>query len=270
MTDAEYLATNKALWDERVPIHLASDFYDVAGFKAGGQALRDFETAEVGDVTGRRLVHLQCHFGLDTLSWARRGAQVTGLDFSEKAIEAARTVADETGLTARFAVADVYDAPAVLGETYDIVYTGLGALCWLPDIDRWAGVVASLLEPGGFLYLAEFHPFADTLDDREGRTLTYDYFADGPQIWDEPDMGSYADPQALVQHTRSIEFAHGLGEVVTALTTKGLRIDFLHEHDYTLWQRFSILERHGTTYRLPERHPRIPLMYSLRATKPAL
>jgi SAM-dependent methyltransferase len=268
MTGADYVAVNKALWDERVPIHVASDFYDVAGFKAGGQTLRDFELAEVGDVTGLQLVHLQCHFGLDTLSWARRGAHVTGLDFSEKAIEAARAVADETGLEARFVVADVYDAPTVLGDTYDIVYTGLGALCWLPDINRWSQVVASLLRPGGFVYLAEFHPFADTLDDDEGRTVTYDYFAEGPQIWDEPDAGSYADPQASVQHTRSVEFVHGLGEVVTALANSGLRINSLHEHDYTLWQRYSTLEQHGTAYRLPEGRPRIPLMYSLRATKP--
>jgi SAM-dependent methyltransferase len=268
MADADHLATNRALWDERVPIHLASDFYDLAGFRAGGQSLREFELAEVGDVTGRRLVHLQCHFGLDTLSWARRGAHVTGLDFSEKAIEAARTVADDVGLRARFVVADVYDAPAALGETYDIVYTGLGALCWLPDIGRWAGIVASLLRPGGFVHLTEFHPFGDTLDDQDGRTVTFDYFAEGPQIWDEPDAGSYADPQAPVQHTRSIEFAHGLGEVVTALAAAGLRIDFLHEHDHTLWRRFTVLERHGAVYRLPEGRPRIPLMYSLRATKP--
>ncbi|MEV5709241.1 class I SAM-dependent methyltransferase [Actinoallomurus sp. NPDC052274] len=267
MADPDYLTINKALWDERVPIHLASDFYDLAGFKAGGQTLRDFELAEVGDVTGRRLVHLQCHFGLDTLSWARRGAHVTGLDFSEKAVEAACRVADEVGLQARFVAADVYDAVTALGETYDIVYTGLGALCWLPDIDRWARTAAALLRPGGFAYLAEFHPFAGTLDDEEGRTVTFDYFAEGPQVWDD-DAGSYADPQAPVQHTRSIEFTHGLGEVVTALTTAGLRIDFLHEHDYTLWQRFSVLERHGIAYRLPEGRPRMPLMYSLRATKP--
>ncbi|MFA1542162.1 hypothetical protein [Actinomadura monticuli] len=120
-----------------------------------------------------------------------------------------------------------------------IVYTGLGALYWLPDIGRWAEVVASLLRPGGFLYL------------------------------DEPDAGSYADPQASVQHTRSIEFVHGLGEVVTALAAAGLRIDFLHEHDYTLWQRFSVLERDGTAYRPPEGRPRVPLMYSVRAAKPS-
>ncbi|GLY65550.1 class I SAM-dependent methyltransferase [Amycolatopsis taiwanensis] len=268
MAEPDYLAVNLPLWDERVAIHVASDFYDVAGFKAGASSLREFELVEVGAVTGRRLVHLQCHFGLDTLSWARRGADVTGLDFSPKAIEAARTVADDVGLTARFVVADVYDAATVLGETYDIVYTGLGALCWLPDVDRWAKVIADLLEPGGFLYLAEFHPFADTLDETEGRTVTFDYFAEGPQVWDEPDAGSYADPQARVRHTRSIEYAHGLGEVVTALAAAGLRIDFLHEHDYTLWPRFAVLERDGIAYRLPAERPRVPLMYSIRATKP--
>ncbi|WP_187437677.1 class I SAM-dependent methyltransferase [Actinomadura decatromicini] len=269
MTEPDHHAVNKALWDELVPIHVASDFYDVPGFKAGNQTLRDFELDEVGDVNGRSLVHLQCHFGLDTLSWARQGAEVTGLDFSGKAVEAARAVAEAAGLPARFVTSDVYDAAAALGETYDIVYTGLGALCWLPDLDRWADVVASLLRPGGFLYLAEFHPFADTLDDAEGRTVVLDYFLDGPRIWDEPETGSYADPDTPVQNSRSVEFVHGLGEVVSALTGAGLRIEFLHEHDYTLWQRFAVLERHGTVYRLPEGHPRLPLMYSIRATKPS-
>ncbi|NIH81835.1 class I SAM-dependent methyltransferase [Amycolatopsis viridis] len=267
MADADYLTTNRALWDDRVPVHLDSDFYDLAGFRAGGQTLREFETAEVGEVDGRSLVHLQCHFGLDTLSWARRGARVTGLDFSGKAIDAAREVAQEAGLPARFVAADVYDAVSVLGETYDIVYTGLGSLCWLPDVGRWARTVAELLRPGGFLYLAEFHPFADVLDEDEGRTVTYDYFAEGPQVWEDNDS-TYADREARVQHARSVEFAHGLGEVVTALLDAGLRLDFLHEHDFTLWQRFAVLERHGVAYRLPAGRPRVPLLYSLRATRP--
>ncbi|GAA2793401.1 class I SAM-dependent methyltransferase [Saccharopolyspora taberi] len=267
MTTPDYLAVNRPMWDERVPIHVSSDFYDLAGFRAGKLALREFELAEVGEVTGRGLVHLQCHFGLDTLSWARLGATVTGLDFSGKAVEAAREVAGQAGIQARFVAADVYDAVTALGETYDIVYTGLGALCWLPDIDRWAEIVATLLRQGGFLYLAEFHPFTDTLDYADGRTVTYDYFAEGPQI-DEDSEGSYADPQAHVEHTRSIQFAHGLGEVVTALINAGLRIEFLHEHDHTLWPRFQVLERDGIAYRYPEGSPRVPLMYSLRAGKP--
>ncbi|MGI8331477.1 class I SAM-dependent methyltransferase [Actinomadura scrupuli] len=266
--EMDYLQLNKAMWDERVAVHVASDFYDVAGFRAGGQTLRDFEPAEVGDVTGRSLIHLQCHFGLDTLSWARRGARVSGLDFSEPAVETARSLAAEAGLDARFVASDVYDAVAVLGETYDVVYTGLGALNWLPDLDRWAAVVAALLNPGGFLYLPEFHPFGSVLDDAEGRTVAYDYFDRNPQVWDEP--GTYADQGADLTHTRSIEYFHGLGDVITALVDAGLRIDFLHEHDHTLFPRFTTMERHpGGVFRLPQGRPRVPLMYSVRATRPS-
>lgn len=263
----DYRALNRALWDERVAIHVASDFYDVAGFRAGGTALRDFEIAEAGDVAGRRLVHLQCHFGLDTLSWARLGARVTGLDFSGPAVEAAREIAAGCGLGARFVQADVHDAAAALGETYEIVYTGLGALVWLPDVDRWARIVAGLLEPGGFLYLSEFHPFANMLDDADGTTVAYDYFDTSPQVWDEP--GTYTDGDQETRNTRSVQFHHGIGEVVSALAAAGLRVDFLHEHDHTLFRRFTSLERDGAIYRLPEGRPRVPLMYSLRATRPA-
>ncbi|MCP2341613.1 class I SAM-dependent methyltransferase [Actinomadura rupiterrae] len=265
MANDEYLDVNRAMWDERVPVHVASDFYDVAGFRAGTDTLRDFETAEVGDVAGRSLAHLQCHFGLDTLSWARRGAKVAGLDFSAPAIDTARQLADETGLDARFVVADLYAAPEALGETYDIVYTGLGALCWLPDIERWAKTVAALLKPGGFLYLAEFHPFADTLDEETGTVLTYDYFDRSPQEWNEP--GTYTDGGAALGAGRSIEFLHGVGDVVSAVIAAGLRLEFLHEHDHTLWPRYKTLEKSGTSYRFSEGRPRVPLMYSLRATR---
>ncbi|MFI7447252.1 methyltransferase domain-containing protein [Nonomuraea sp. NPDC049714] len=149
MSEIDYLTVNRANWNGRVDIHVTSDFYDVPGFKAGADPLRDFEIDEVGDVTGKSLVHLQCHFGLDTLAWARRGAQVSGLDLSEKAIETATALAQECGLQARFVAADVYDAPTALKDTYDIVYTGIGALVWLPDLWRWAEVVATLLKPGG-------------------------------------------------------------------------------------------------------------------------
>ncbi|MBO2447519.1 class I SAM-dependent methyltransferase [Actinomadura barringtoniae] len=261
----DYLTLNRALWDERVPIHVTSDFYDVEGFRKGVSALRGFEPAELGDVSGRRLVHLQCHFGLDTLSWARRGAVVTGLDFSGPAIAAAQGLAAEEGLPARFVVSDVYSAPEALGETYDIVYTGLGALVWLPDLERWARTVVDLLEPGGHLYLVEFHPFADVLDDEEGRTVAYDYFDDQPQVWDEP--GTYTDTEAATTNNRSVQFQHGIGSVVSALTGAGLRLEFLHEHDFTLFERYKSLERDGTVYRLPEGRPRVPMMYSLRAEK---
>ncbi|MEV0821052.1 class I SAM-dependent methyltransferase [Nonomuraea rubra] len=259
----DYLRINQANWDARVPVHLDSDFYDVAGFKAGRSALRPFEPAEVGDVAGRSLAHLQCHLGLDTLSWARLGAEVTGLDFSGAAIEQARKIAAECGLPARFVTADVYDAPRALGETYDIVYTGVGALVWLPDLTRWAEAVAALLNPGGFLYLAEFHPFTNVLDDDTGATVTRDYFDCTPQVWEYP--YSYTGGQAL-EHRTSVQFEHGLGDVVSAIAAAGLRLEFLHEHDHTLFRRFTNLVEADGGYRRPDGAPRIPLMFSLRAS----
>ncbi|GAA3657031.1 class I SAM-dependent methyltransferase [Nonomuraea antimicrobica] len=260
----DYLQVNRANWNARVPIHITSDFYDVEGFKAGRNALRPFELDEVGEVSGRSLVHLQCHFGLDTLSWARLGAQVTGLDFSEAAIGHARTIAAECGIPARFVTADVNDAPEALGETYDIVYTGIGALIWLPDLTRWAETVAALLKPGGFLYIAEFHPFAETLDDETGTKITYDYFERGPHVWEYP--YTYTGSEVL-EHQTSVEFRHGLGEIVSAVTAAGLRVEFLHEHEHTLFRRFATLvESDSRTYRKPGDEPRIPLMFSLRAS----
>lgn len=265
MAGADYLEVNRALWDELVPIHMGSAYYDLDGFLAGEQCLRDFEVREIGDVEGRELLHLQCHFGMDTLAWARLGARVTGLDFSEKAIEMARGLAHTMGLPARFVTSDVYQARGVLDEAYDIVYTGIGALVWLPDLDRWARTVASLLKPGGFLYLAEFHPFADTLDYEEGRTVSNDYFSEAPQEWDE--QGSYADPEAYVRNSRSVQFHHPLSAIINALIGAGLRLDFLHEHDVTLFRRLGMLEQRGQLFHHPEGVPRVPLMYTLRATR---
>jgi SAM-dependent methyltransferase len=262
----EWLALNRAMWDERVPIHVASDFYDVDSFLAGNSTLRRFEVEEVGDVDGRTLLHAQCHFGLDTLSWARRGARVTGLDFSEPAIEAARKIAADAGIEAEFVAADVYTAVEALGgRRFDLVYTGLGALNWLPDIEGWARTMTSLVAPGGRFYLSEFHPFSGVFAD-EDLTVRYPYFHTEPFEWDEP--GTYADPDATTEHNRSIEWNHGLGAVVSALLTAGLQIEFLHEHDHTLFARWPFLERsEGGVYRLPEGVPSLPLMYSLLARR---
>ncbi|MFI7103954.1 class I SAM-dependent methyltransferase [Streptomyces sp. NPDC050161] len=269
----DWREANRAMWDERVPIHRASDYYDHEGFCRGRDTLRDFEVAEVGDVTGRTLLHLQCHFGQDTLSWAHRGAaHVVGLDFSEPAIDAARETAAELGYgpdRASFVAADVYDAAeAVPDSSYDIVYTGIGALNWLPDIVRWAETAASLVAPGGFLYLAEFHPLCDALDEETGSRLTYDYFS--RDAWVEETPGTYTDFDAPTVNNRSVEWQHPLGDVVSAVAAAGLRIDFLHEHDMTMFQRFAALQRGDDGfYRPPSDRPRMPLMYSLKATRPA-
>ncbi|WP_393059029.1 class I SAM-dependent methyltransferase [Streptomyces sp. LN549] len=269
---ADWREANRAMWDERVPIHAESDFYDLDSFRAGKDALRDFELAEVGDVTGRTLLHLQCHIGVDTLSWARHGAaQVVGLDFSEAAVETARGLAQDLGLgpdRAAFVAADVHDAAeAVPDSSYDIVYTGIGALNWLPDIDRWAETAASLVAPGGFLYLAEFHPLTDCLDDATGSRIVHDYFS--RDAWVDETPGTYADFDAPTVHNRSVEWQHPVGSVVSALAAAGLRIEFLHEHDASLFARFPVLERRPDGfYRFPADRPRIPLMYSIKATRP--
>jgi SAM-dependent methyltransferase len=257
---------NRAAWEAKTPRHLTSQLYDVAGFKKGRLSLRRHEIADLGDVAGKALLHLQCHIGLDTLSWARLGAHVTGLDFSATAIAAARALTDEIGLKARFAVADVYDAVAALDHrTYDIVYTGVGALCWLPDIARWAKVVHELLRPGGLLYLFEFHPLKWIIEGPE----------DGPYICDDyftPADGyrgaslTYAD--ASVPASTTVQWNHPLGEVVTALISAGLRIVSLAELDRDVLHQWPMMERTDDgMYRMPADRPSLPLMYTLRAIR---
>src|SRR5947209_740824 len=169
----EYMATNRKLWDAWTKIHLDSEFYDVASFRNGERPIRirDYEREEIGEVAGRSLLHLQCHFGLDTLSWARLGAEVTGADFSGRAIELARSLAGELGLPARFVHSDVYSLPANLQGEFDIVFTSYGVLYWLPDLSRWAEVVAHFLKPGGVFYVVEYHPFSQVFDDENASEL---------------------------------------------------------------------------------------------------
>jgi SAM-dependent methyltransferase len=264
--DEDRIRLNRAWWDERVALHMAGEFYDVAGFLAGRSTLRPFEAAELGDVDGCRLVHLQCHFGLDTLSWAREGALVTGVDFAPNAIAAARDLARRAGLRAEFVEAGAYDAVTALdGRAFDVVYTSIGAIIWLPDITRWAGTVAALLAPGGRFYLAEFHPFSVVLGE-EDLTVTDSYFDPGPFLHDEP--GSYADPDAETRHRQSLTWHHGLGAVISSLAQAGLRIEFLHEHPYALRARWPFLERRpDRTYHMPAGLPQVPLLYSVKATR---
>jgi SAM-dependent methyltransferase len=258
---------NRAFWDERVPIHTASDFYDVEGFKAGGEPLEDFELEDLGDVSGRSLVHLQCHFGRDTLSWARQGARVTGLDFSAPAIEAARGLAADIGVEADFVCADVYDAPTALGgRSFDIVYVNVGAINWLPDIRRWAGVVAGLLRPGGVFYMKEIHPFSWVFGD-DDLTVESDYFAHRN---DYDEAGTYTDPDAPTVHNKTEEWQHPLGDVVNAVIGAGLTLELLREHDHAADRQWPFMEKDGSVYRMPKGTPRLPLMYSLRARKPAI
>jgi SAM-dependent methyltransferase len=264
---------NRENWDDRVPIHWVSPVYDTAGFIADPERLSDdvvFDAAFVGEVRGRRLLHLQCHMGKDTLSWARLGAEVTGIDFSKAAIAAARRLSAESGTPGRFLVAELYDAPAVLAETFDVVYTGVGALNWLPDISRWGKVVAGFLAPGGLFYMREGHPMLFSLDWRQGEALLvrYPYFETAEPVVDD-DPTTYAGP-GTVRHSRTYEWNHGLGETVSALLDAGLVLTALREHRELSWQGLPQMVRGDDgRWRLPE-HQRdlVPVMFSLTARWP--
>lgn len=198
---------------------------------------------------------------------------MVGLDFSEPAVEAANTLAKEADVDARFVAADVHDAPDALGgERFDVVYTGLGALNWLPDLERWAGIVRSLLADGGFLYLSEFHPFTWVFAD-ETLDVTTDYFYSPRGESFDDGGGTYADLEVPTRNNATLEWAHPISDVVTAVLAADLELELLHEHDYTLFPRFEHLEidmeflSAGLIYRQPEGTPRLPLMYSLRARR---
>jgi SAM-dependent methyltransferase len=259
---------NRRRWEELVPIHAGSAFYDVARFKAGRSTLKPIETRELGEVAGQTLLHLQCHFGLDTLSWARRGARVTGVDFSAAAIAQAVALAAETALPAKFICSSVEDLPNVLSERYDIVFTSYGAVCWLPDLRPWAHTIAQALKPGGVFYMAEIHPFADVYDDSAKVTamnVAFSYFSQREPIsWEVP--GSYADRSAVVENKMSHVWSHSLGDIVTVLLEADLHLEFLHEFQECVYQRFPFMSQDADgMWRLPDSLPSLPMMFSLKA-----
>lgn len=274
MSNAESFAINRAWWDGVVETHVNSSDYLTQAFRQGGDTLHPIESEEIGDVRGKTLIHLQCHFGLDTLSLARRGAKVTGLDFAPNAVKTARDLAAEAKLDARFVESNVYDAVAALGvrNAYDIAYVTWGAIVWLPDLHRWGRVVAELLKPGGFLYLLEGHPTALALAQKKAEdplTPGWPYFAHTePQVIDED--GTYANKEAKLANTRTHEWAHPFQEIFGALLEAGLQIEMFHEHDRLAWQLWPCLEYDGSRmYRLPKDRMSLPLSFSLRARKPA-
>ena len=267
-----WLQGNRDLWNAWTAIHEKSTFYDLEGFKQGGSRLRDYEIEEVGPVEGKELLHVQCHFGLDTLSWARLGARVTGADFSEKGIELARSVAAEIGMDARFVVSNVYELPANLEGDFDIVYTSSGVLGWLPDIRAWAKVIAHFVRPGGFFYIAEVHPVIQAFE-TEGVApgelrLAYPYWEHAEPLTFEV-HGSYADLAADVHGMTEYGWNHGLGEIVTALADAGLRIDSLREYPFVGWEMDVLVKGADGRYRLPgDLDGRLPLFFSIKASRP--
>lgn len=260
----DYIATNQALWDSRVPHHYTSDFYDVPGFLAGASSLTEIEQPLLGDLTGRHVLHLQCHFGMDTLSLARMGASVTGLDFSEAAIAKATDLAERTGLNAHFIQANVYDAADLISDKADIVFTTFGVLGWLPDLERWAQVVANCLKPGGELILAEFHPVIWMYDNDFIRP-TYSYFKSDPII--EEEQGTYADTGAPLS-LPSVGWNHSIGEVYNALKTAGMEVTHFNEYDFAPYPALKDSVPAGKSrWHIKGFEGIFPMVYSLKATK---
>jgi SAM-dependent methyltransferase len=268
------IRANNELWDEWTRIHQTSTFYDLEGFKRGGNRLRAYELDEIGPVDGLELLHLQCHFGLDTLSWARLGARVTGADFSGAAVKLARSVAAEIGFGgARFVQSDIYDLPNVLDGQFDLVYTSRGVLGWLPDIRRWAKVAAHFVRPGGRFYITEIHPVAQVFDDdgtKPGELrLRYPYWEHSEPLA-FPTEGSYADRTATIATPIEYGWDHGLGEIVSALIDAGLRIEALREYPFVDWPVDFLAEQPDGTWRLPAGTPgELPLFFSILASKAA-
>lgn len=267
----EYTETNRRNWDERAAHHPDTDYYDVEGFLQGESSLYPLEREEFVPYIERespRILHLQCHFGMDTLSLVRAGASsVVGVDFSSEAVEQARDLAAETDFTdtAEFVEADVCDLD--LGRKFDAVYTSYGVLCWLSDLDAWAVTVVRHLRDGGTFYIAENHPITDVFEHvgDDTATFAYPYFDNEPLFFDA--QGSYADLDAEFEHTEQYQFSHSLGEIVTALTECGLHIEFLHEFPWATWHMYrGMTEDEEGRWWLPEGVD-LPLSFSLEATK---
>ena len=265
----EYLNANKNLWDQWTGEHEKSPFYDLAGFRQGKDRLRSIELSELGDVDGKTLLHMQCHFGMDTLAWARRGAIVTGIDLSEKSIALARSLSLELNLPAQFYCSDIYQLPQMLADKFDIVFTSYGVLHWLRDLTQWGQVISHFLKPNGIFYIVEDHPTFRMFTSEDGTKMKLAnpyFFSETPERVEM--SGSYAtDNQGEV--ASFYIWNHSLGEVINALISAGLRIEFVHEFPYAARAKFPFMQQGADGWwRLPEQYVQIPFLFSLQARKP--
>ncbi|MBC6607524.1 class I SAM-dependent methyltransferase [Hymenobacter sp. BT188] len=263
-TPANYTELNRQLWNAKTDYHVQSEFYDVESFLGGKSSLNDVELGLLGDVRGKSILHLQCHFGQDSLSLSRLGAHVTGVDLADQAIIKARELAAQLSLPAEFVCSDVYELPNNLNGQFDIVFTTYGVLGWLPDMKRWAGVVSHFLKPGGKLVLVEFHPVVWMFDSDFTR-VQYSYF--NRETITEVETGTYADRDAPLEQT-SVSWNHDLGEVLGSLLHNGLAIRHFAEYDYSPYKCFAHMEQVGERkFRIEHLADKLPMMYSVVATK---
>ncbi|MBF7092490.1 class I SAM-dependent methyltransferase [Flavobacterium sp. ALJ2] len=263
-SENNYIEVNKESWNSRVESHLKSDFYDLKGFLKGNTSLNSIELELLGDVKGKSILHLQCHFGQDTISLARLGATVTGVDLSDKAIDGANKLAKEVNVEASFICCDIYDLPNHLNQKFDIVFTSYGAIPWLPDLDKWAKLISDFLKPNGKLVFVEFHPVVWMFDD-DFEKVAYNYFNSGAII--ETEEGTYADREAPIQ-LEYICWNHNMGEVINSLIKNGLELNSLNEFDYSPYNCFNnTIEFEPKKYRIKHLNNKIPMVYSILATK---
>jgi 2-polyprenyl-3-methyl-5-hydroxy-6-metoxy-1,4-benzoquinol methylase len=262
----EYFELNRKTWNAKTPVHLESDFYNVKDFKAGKiTSLNDIELSELGDVNGKSLLHLQCHFGMDTISWAKLGAKVTGVDLSDEGIKQAKTLVKEMNIPADFVCSNVYDAKDVIKDKFDIVFTSYGVIGWLPDVNKWAETVSYFLKPGGTFYIAEFHPVMFLLDEKS-TNIKYEYFhCECPTI--EEVSGTYANREAQMQ-TKICWWIHSFSDIINALIKNGLDIEFIHEFDYSPYNIFPTMhETSKGKWQVKGLERKVPMIFSIKATK---
>jgi 2-polyprenyl-3-methyl-5-hydroxy-6-metoxy-1,4-benzoquinol methylase len=260
----QYFEANKFLWNQRTIVHKDSDFYGLAEFKKGESVLTSIELSELGDVKGKSLLHLQCHFGMDTLDWARRGAIVTGIDLSDTAIEEAKKLNDELGLNAKFVCCNVYDTSSHVKEQFDIVFTSYGTIGWLPDLDKWAAVITGRLKPGGLFYIAEFHPMVWMFDD-DFTHIKYSY--ENREVIITENQGTYTDRDADIKG-KEYSWNHSIGEVLNALIKAGLKIASLNEFMYSPYPCFrNVIEFEKGKWHIKGLEEKIPMVYSVKAVK---
>ncbi len=269
----KYYDANKELWDELARLHysMENEDYSVKSFLEGLSTLKSYELKEMGNVKGKSLLHLQCHFGLDTLSWAREGAIVTGIDISSEGIRLAKLLANQAKLEARFIKSNFYNLPKILSEEFDIVYTSIGVLCWLNDLNEWAKIITHFIKPDGFFYIAEIHPFSMIFDnetkDIKNLQVYRNYFHD-PKPMEFYADGSYASDEIKFEPKKEYEWAHSMSDIINSLIEAGLRIEFLNEYPFTVWKQFSFVEREPDGFfRLRNQKAEIPLLFTLKAVK---
>lgn len=262
--EQNYIDINRQSWNNRTDAHLKSKFYDLEGFLRGNTSLTDIELKLLGDVEGKSILHLQCHFGQDTISLNRLGANVTGIDLADKAIDNAKRIAIETRSNAKFICCDIYDLPKHLDEKFDIVFTSYGTIGWLPDLDRWANIVSTFLKPNGQFVFVEFHPVVWMFDDNF-ENIGYRYFNSGAIL--ETETGTYADKKADLTLSY-VMWNHSMSEVINSLIKNGLEIKLLDEFDYSPYNCFNnTVEFEPKKYRIEHLKDKIPMVYSINAIK---